>query len=219
MKATKRIKRKSPFKQWLKTTHAKKWFSVCRWLHIYVSTALFTLLIFFCVTGITLNHPQWAGQNPAVITELKLPPYLIEKIQMSEELPLNAIQQYLETYTGLSKPRNIDVLPNDGEITYDYPIPAGYAFITVFYEEQTFEVEHKKGSLLALLNDLHKGRHSGEFWRALIDVSALLILLFSLTGLFILLQNAKYRRHGFKVLLIGSLSPVILYYAFVPHFG
>lgn len=217
MKASKRSRKHGQFKHWLKTSQAKQLFSLCRWLHVYISTALFTLLIFFCVTGITLNHPQWAGKKPAVITELKLPEKLIEKISTSEELPLNAIQHYLEDYTGLSKPRNIDVMPDDGEITYDYPLPAGYVFITVFYEEETFEIEHKKGSFLALMNDLHKGRHSGIFWQAIIDISAVLILLFSLTGLFILLQSAKYRRHGLKILIAGSLSPVLFYYLFVPQ--
>ena len=30
-----------------------------RWLHIYLSMLGFTALIFFSVTGITLNHADW----------------------------------------------------------------------------------------------------------------------------------------------------------------
>jgi len=205
------------FKQWLKTKPAKLMFSWSRWLHIYISTALFSLLVFFCVSGITLNHASWASSNPATITELTLPNEIIDTISLQTEFPLKAIQQFVEQQTGLTDPKSIDVMLESEEITYDYPLPAGYVFVTVLLDSNTVEIEHKEGGLIALINDLHKGRHSGEIWRGLIDVSAVLILFFSLTGLFILLQNAKHRRHGFIVLLLGSITPVILYYAFVPQ--
>lgn len=206
------------FKKWLKTTKAKRLFSLCRWLHIYISTALFSLLVFFCFTGITLNHPSWGASSNNHVEQLTFPAILIEEIAQNEELPIKAIQQYIEQHTGLEKPRSIDVLPEFGEITYDYPLPAGYVFITVLTQDNRIEIEHKKGSLVVLMNDLHKGRHSGELWKSLIDISAILMLLFSFTGLFILLQNAKQRRQGFYVLLLGSVTPVLIYYAFVPHF-
>jgi hypothetical protein len=205
------------FKQWLKTKPAKLMFSWSRWLHIYISTALFSLLVFFCVSGITLNHASWASSSPATITELTLPNEIIDTISLQTEFPLKAIQQFVEQQTGLTDPKSIDVMLESEEITYDYPLPAGYVFVTVLLDSNTVEIEHKEGGLIALINDLHKGRYSGEVWRGLIDVSAVLILFFSLTGLFILLQNAKHRRHGFIVLLLGSITPVILYYAFVPQ--
>ena len=34
-------------------------YSTSRALHIYISTALFFLLILFCVSGIVLNHVDW----------------------------------------------------------------------------------------------------------------------------------------------------------------
>jgi hypothetical protein len=39
-----------------------KVFKASRWLHIYCSTALFALLVFFCITGIWLNH-RWYDQE------------------------------------------------------------------------------------------------------------------------------------------------------------
>lgn len=211
------MKNKKRFKRWLKSTQAKQLFSLCRWLHIYISTALFSLLIFFSVTGITLNHASWFASEPATITELKLPAPLIHSLENAAEIPLNAIQQFIEDHTGLSKPKSIDVMPDVGEVTFDYPVPAGYVFITVFLEDHSFEVEHKEGGIFVLLNDLHKGRHSGEVWRWVIDISAMLIIFFSITGAFILLQNAKHRSKGFFTLLCGTLTPVLLYYAFVPQ--
>src|SRR5262245_16849570 len=40
-----------------------------RWLHIYVSLLGFTALIFFAVTGVTLNHPTWFGADASRVTE------------------------------------------------------------------------------------------------------------------------------------------------------
>jgi uncharacterized protein len=33
-----------------------KW---ARWLHVYISTGTLLLVLFFSLTGITLNHPDW----------------------------------------------------------------------------------------------------------------------------------------------------------------
>ena len=99
----------------------------------------------------------------------------------------------------------------------DYPLPAGYAFVTVILEEQLVEVAYKKGSFIGLLNDLHKGRYSGKLWQWLIDISAGFMLLFSITGLVILLQNAKHRRLASWLVIMGTFTPVFLYFIAVPR--
>jgi len=200
----------------LRTPKAKRLFSLCRWLHIYISSALFSLLLFFCVTGITLNHPDWASSRSTDSKSITLPSTLSQTIN-SEEYPLKKIQAFVEEQTGLAEPRSIDLALDIGEITYDYPLPSGYVFVTVLLEEQLIEIEYSQGGWLALFNDLHKGRHSGSVWSWLIDLSAALMLLFTLTGIIILLQNAKHRRQALYILLIGSMTPVLLYLFAVPR--
>lgn len=204
-------------RHWLKSAQAKRLFSLCRWLHIYTSTALFSLLLFFCITGITLNHPDWTGSKPVDIKTVELPSTLVDQMSSETELPIKAIQMFVEQSTGLTSPRNIDIMPEDGEVTYDFPLPSGYAFVTVLIEDGIAEIEYKTSGFIGLLNDLHKGRHSGEPWKWLIDVSAALMLFFTLTGVIILLQNAKHRRSSLWILLFGSISPILFYWAFVPR--
>ena len=50
----------------------KNTLSLSRLIHVYVSMALLTLLLFFSVTGITLNHPEWFSENQADIEEVEL---------------------------------------------------------------------------------------------------------------------------------------------------
>lgn len=195
---------------------AKQMFSLSRWLHIYISCALFTLLLFFCITGITLNHLDWATHNDADIKSYPLPEDLVV-LSADDDYPIKKIQHFLEAKLGLKKPKSIDFALDIGEITYDYPLPSGYAFVTVFLEDKSMEVESVHGGLLAILNDLHKGRHSGIVWSWVIDITAVLIGLFTFTGIIILLQNAKHRRQALWVLMMGSFTPVVIYFIAVPH--
>ncbi len=204
--------------QWTKTAMAKQVFSLCRWLHIYVSTALFSLLIFFCLTGITLNHSNWFsnGGDQQLISNT-LPEQLQHALTNQDSTALFELQQHIEMLIKLDKVRSIDVDLELGEISFDYPIPAGYVFVSVFVEAGEIEIEQKSGSLVSLLNDLHKGRHSGEFWSWLIDLSALLMLLFSVTGLVILLQNNKRRSKGVFFMVFGTIAPWLGYLLWVPR--
>ena len=38
---------------------SRQLYSVLRWLHVYVSMLSFRAILFFAITGITLNHPEW----------------------------------------------------------------------------------------------------------------------------------------------------------------
>ncbi|MEC8427647.1 MAG: PepSY-associated TM helix domain-containing protein, partial [Pseudomonadota bacterium] len=80
----------------------------------------------------------------------------------------------------------------------------------------TLLIEHKQGSLLALLNDLHKGRHTGPAWSWLIDISAAVISIFAITGMIILLQHKRYRRAGLSAAFAGTLLPCLYYWLYVP---
>ena len=40
-----------------------------RWLHIYLSMFSLAVILFFSLTGVTLNHPDWFGAGAERITE------------------------------------------------------------------------------------------------------------------------------------------------------
>src|ERR1700741_5087231 len=58
--------RKAPNALRSKTSHfprqpawKKRTASVARWLHVYLSMVSFVIILFFAVTGLTLNHADW----------------------------------------------------------------------------------------------------------------------------------------------------------------
>lgn len=204
------------FSQWLRSPKAKQLFSLCRWLHLYISATLFSLILLFSLTGLTLNHPEWSGTSPTETLTLELPARLLHSSQ-SNSPNIGAIQTFITANTGLTHPKKVEVFIDDSEVTLDYPLPAGYAFVTVNMGELWLEVEYKRGGIISLLNDLHKGRHSGKLWAWLIDITAVLSMLFTLTGGILLLQNAKHRRRASIALLFGVSTPVFVFWFAVPQ--
>jgi hypothetical protein len=51
----------------------------------------------------------------------------------------------------------------------------------------------------------------------LLDISAVLMLLFSFTGLIILFQQLKRRGTGLWLLMWGTATPVLIYLIWVPR--
>ena len=204
-------------RQQLRSALARRVFMVCRWMHIYISSALFALLIFFCITGITLNHPQWFSKGEVNVQVFDLPMNVVSKLQTTESMSAGPLLKYLEGTFNLTKPRSVEWALEEDEVTVDYSLPAGYAFVIANITTGETEIEYQQGSFILLLNDLHKGRHSGETWRWVIDLSAILMLIFSVTGFVILLQNSKHRKQAMLAVLGGGVLPWLIYLLVVPR--
>ncbi len=69
---------------------------------------------------------------------------------------------------------------------------------------------------VAILNDLHKGRDTGAAWSNVIDISAILMCLVSLSGLVLIFFLYKRRASGLMALAIGALLCFIVYTVWVP---
>lgn len=195
----------------------KQFFAISRWLHIYVAMTFFVLLLFFCITGITLNHTNWfEDADNSHNHTFTLPDDVLQDLHAKETPDTTSTQAFLARKASLTKPRSIDIDLEAGEISFDYPLPAGYAFVIVSLASGTVEIEHKTGTLIMLLNDLHKGRHTGAVWSWVIDISAAAIAIFSLTGLIILLQHSKKRSAGLILAVAGFVLPILIYFLGVP---
>ncbi|MCF2947997.1 PepSY-associated TM helix domain-containing protein [Paraglaciecola aquimarina] len=180
-----------------------------------MSTALFSLLIFFSVTGITLNHldwitsskdPQlWQGELDNTVLEGFTPP------------ATDSLLRWMENKHSLATASNIEWDQDAQEVLLDYPFPAGYAYVIVDVESGQYSIDYQNGSFWQIINDLHKGRHAGQSWAWLIDISAVFMVLFSITGLIILWQNRPKRQVGITLTLLGTGTPILIFFLLVPH--
>ncbi|WP_305812285.1 PepSY-associated TM helix domain-containing protein [Photobacterium leiognathi] len=197
-----------------------------RRLHIYISMALLLVVLFFAITGITLNRPEVFVSDAPNITEqqLTLPTELFSS-QQGEFVPnTKALLDYLSQHANVSgTPSEVEVFTDldgneliEGEISFDYKGP-GYnatVFIDMTTAEATIESTHY--GIIAVLNDLHKGRNSGEVWKWFIDITAVLMIFFVLTGVCLLLPKKKTLITSMKWMGAGSIITALIYLAFVP---
>ncbi|GAA76661.1 MAG: PepSY-associated TM helix domain-containing protein [Colwellia sp.] len=196
-------------------------YSTSRALHIYISTALFFLLILFCVSGIVLNHVDWLKNDKSNgHVTATIPAELVTKANAQlNTLPslYPEIEAYLATQYSLTKVKSIEWEKEDALVMLDYPLPAGFAYAELDFATGELNLDYQTGGFLSLIGDLHKGRHSGAVWSWVIDISAVLMIIFAITGMIILFQNRKKRLAGIWITVLGIATPLVIYLCWVPQ--
>ncbi len=194
-------------------THHSVWLRrLLTWHWISSAFALFGMLL-FAVTGITLNH---AGQIPAardVITiNAQLPEELLMPLQEAREAETLLPAELLAWLSSRHELRLPAQLPewSEFEVYLSLPRPGGDAWLSVDLETGELLYESTDRGWIAYLNDLHKGRNTGQAWSLFIDLFALVCVVFSLTGLAVLWLHARERAAVWPVTGLGVLVPLLL---------
>ncbi|MEE1946457.1 PepSY-associated TM helix domain-containing protein [Pedobacter sp. KR3-3] len=187
-----------------------------RWLHIYLSMASFAIVLFFAVTGLTLNHPSWLGGDKQIESKLKgtLNAKWVNNPDTNKVAKLEIVEWMRSKHQvkGAVSEFRID----DSEVTVTFKGPAYSADAFIDREKGTYELSEIKMGIVAIMNDLHKGRDSGKGWGWVIDISAIFLTLVSLTGLILMLFLKKKRVSGLVSAIIGLLLCYLLYVWLVP---
>ena len=179
-----------------------------RWIHVYTSMTALLVVLFFGATGITLNHPSWTfGDDLETSTydgTLPFPPSGVD----GNVAFLSASEFARKTYGITGEVDSFEVVSGKATISYRDP---GYS-AELFFDVQTgtYNVTVEQQGWVAVLNDLHKGRNTGNGWRWVIDVSAGLLVVLSLTGLGLQLVLRKRRRSALITAGVGALVIVVL---------
>ena len=172
----------------------KNTLSVARLLHVYVSMALLTLLLFFSVTGITLNHPEWFSENHADITEAS---YNIE-LTLLENPPLSPQQlvkvtEEIEKKLSLSL-NNAAIESMSDELFFSIKKAGENIAITLDLTNGELFLEHTDYGWWALVNDLHKGRNTSTLWSWIIDITSVLCIVFAISGFILAMPQRRFNR-------------------------
>ena len=203
-----------------------------RWLHIYLSMFSLAIVLFFSVTGITLNHPDWffsaaestheaegdirqgwlhgkpaADVDPETSAETSAEPdRQVAKLEIVEQLRnAHGIRGALA-----------DFRVDDAECVVAFKGPGYGADAFIDRETGHYRLTETYHGFVAVINDLHKGRDTGPVWSVVIDVSAVLMTLISLTGLVLLFYLKLRRVSGVIVVVIGTVVAYVLYRIGVP---
>ncbi len=179
-----------------------------RWLHVYTSMIALVLVLFFGLTGLTLNHPQWTFGDEMETTRAR-GTFPFDPLMDDGTVNYLRASEFAREELGVAG--HITTFRTTGtEATISYRNP-GYA-ADLFYDVRTgdYQVTVQQQGWLGVLNDLHKGRDSGSTWSWVIDVSALFLVAIAVTGIVMQLFLRKRRTSALVIAGIGAVVAVVL---------
>lgn len=183
--------------------NGQKW---SRWLHTYTSMIALAVVLFFAVTGVTLNHQDWTfGLDPVSGTEAGTLPD--DAITEDGSVDFLAISEWLRaTYDVGGDVSDYGISGTSGYISYRGP---GYS-ADVFFETDTgaFDLATEQESIVGIFNDLHKGRDTASSWNWLIDASGIFLIVVAVTGLALQLFLSKRRTLALSVAGMGAVVTI-----------
>lgn len=177
-----------------------------RTVHVYVSMISMLLVAFFALTGLTLNHPTWSLGSTSTVTEVGTVP---AAALASGTVDYLAISEYARTTFGVAgHVTDYGVEGSTGHI--DYAGPGYSASVTFSLTTSKLTSTATQSDLLAILDDVHKGRDTNGSWSWVIDASAGLLLLVTVTGIGIQVFQRKRRRSALITAGVLSCTTLVL---------
>ncbi|MFT4075950.1 MAG: PepSY-associated TM helix domain-containing protein [Asticcacaulis sp.] len=184
----------------------------------WISSAISLMgLLLFSVTGFTLNHATQIEAEPKVtkIERQVSPATLAGLTSVTANVPLTATQAIaIRGATGIDV-RGAAVDADDDGIYLSLSAPGVDSTLEISRIDGHAIYERTDRGLIAVLNDLHKGRHSGPVWAMFIDLIAIACVVFSVTGFGLLWLYARGRRITWPLVALGLVLPFILFLLFV----
>jgi hypothetical protein len=195
---------------WLRQLHTWHWISAA------VSLAG---MLMFAITGVTLNHAASIPGKPQVEDKTAtLAPSLLHLLKATpaqSDAPIpTAVAAAVAQAVGLD-PAGRAAEWSDTEVYVAMPRPGGDAWVSVDRTSGAIKSEVTRDGLIALLNDLHKGRNTGLGWRLFIDAFAAAAILFTGSGLLLLQFHSRHRKKTWPLVGLGVAVPLIVAIVFI----
>ena len=188
-----------------------------QWHWISAAICLAALLL-FSVTGVTLNHADSIGAKPAVRERTALLPENLRAAlaapgaqRVGVPVPISEwIEDEFETSVS-----GANAEWSDEELYVSAPGPGRDAWVSIDRATGAAKFESTDRGWIAYLNDLHKGRNTGIVWSIFIDVVAVACVFFSITGLVLLVLQARQRTATWPLVTsgIGILVALMIFFA------
>ncbi len=165
------------------------------------------VVLFFSVTGITLNHPEWIFGTETVTKEYTG--------TMPKTWLQNGKINWLETAETLRAAHNLkgkvsDTRSDTEQASISFRAPAYGADGFINLKDGTYKITVNAQGAVAVLNDLHRGRDAGKAWAWLIDISGGFLVIVAFSGLALSLFMKKTRVAALITAGTGTLLMVLL---------
>ena len=174
----------------------------------------FALVLFFSATGLTLNHPEWfAGSEKTVQRHGVADKAMLRTSDAdgADKLGLVEMLRAREHLHGAVSDFRVD----DSQVAVSFRAPGYTADAFIDRDTGKYDLTEVQNGFVAVMNDLHKGRDAGKVWSVVIDLSAVLLVLVSLSGLVLIWFMHKRRTPGLILAGLATVVSVALWFFFV----
>ena len=184
--------------------------SLMRWLHIYASMLGLATVLFFSVTGITLNHPGmfFGGAERRTESSGTLDRGWVSATGDVAKLEVVEFLRKSQRIRGAMAEFTVD----DASCLVTFRGPGYAADAEIDRATGGYHLTRTEHGFEAIINDLHKGRDTGPVWSAFIDASAVLLVFISLTGLVLLFYLKLRRVKGLIVVGAGTVAMIAFWW-------
>jgi uncharacterized protein len=185
----------------------RKLYATIRWLHVYVSMGSFLTILFFAVTGIALNHPEWAMNTSQTVADFdgQLP----DGWRTGGDVDWLVVTDYLRAQHGV-RGTLADYRSDEFEGSVAFRAPGYNADAFFDPASGSYQLTVVQMGPAGFLNELHRGNDAGAGWGWLIDLAGVFLTLLGLTGIGLLLYLKKFRPSGLVVMAGGGALLVFL---------
>jgi len=182
-------------------------YRLCRMLHAYLSAFAFLALMFFSVTGLLLDHPDWlAGRGQERESKLVVPAAALAQAHAQPD-PNAALAAWVAGQTplvGAYRSGEVD----DGQANLRFEGVKGSSTVAVDLQTGQADVTVEHATALTVIGDLHRGKNASVAWRAVIDITAVLVCALSLIG-YVLFFSLRFRLRTSLILTAASLAVLV----------
>lgn len=183
------------------TTH--RW---VRWLHVYTSMIALLVVLFFGLTGITLNHPSWTFGDDATRETVS---GTLPSGWDTDPVDFLAVTEYVRSTYGVSAPVS-GYSETSGEGTVSFRGPGYAADLFFSTDDGSFDLTVEQQGFIGVMNDLHKGRDTNAAWGWVIDLSGGFLVVVAVSGLGIQLFLRKRRTRALVVAGLGAAATLAI---------
>ena len=174
------------------------------------------LMLFFTVTGLILNHPDWdKTRSQQQQMTVPSPPWLTHTKDWQQNYQQQGLRilQWLDLKHNIRATRfSIEWDDFDRLLILTLDSPAGNTVIEAFVDQQKIHIDQRQLSVLAMLNNIHRAKHTTGLWLYLSDISAVAMMIFCLSGFWLVVINRLQRKPALVWFSGGSIFFVFVIY-------
>jgi uncharacterized protein len=166
-------------------------------------------VLFFGVTGLTLNHPTWTfGDDPRRTTVTGDLP--TDSIADDGTIDYLAVSEFIRATHDVRGAVSSYGAAGGTRALISYRNPGYGADLTFDTTDRSYSLAISEQGWVAAMNDLHKGRDTDDGWRWVIDVAAVFLIVVSITGLTLQFVLRRRRTAALMVAALGAIAAITL---------